>query len=245
MTPRKKQLLSGIVAWMISLMSSMNVYLLSVDGNWAEFKVGVLFTVFLTSALSGLKDLMAYLAESPTSAATKPRSVDVSPAKTTLQTKPTHNAIDLQQLRKEVRRDEGYKNHVYLDTEDNLTGGIGHLIMPEDPEHGAAVNTPIPEFRINEWFSSDVSQAISDARAVVESFDIHPRSVKHALVNMAFNMGRTRLSGFKNTLALINAGRYEEASSEALNSRWADQVGPRARRVSAMIASGSPEINLA
>ena len=245
MPQRKKILYSGFIAWFISLASALNVYLLAMDGDWSRFDIGVLLTAFLTSIISGLKDLMAFLAESPRSAdapvvVAEPASpIDyddftVEPA-----------GIDMQRFRTEIKADEGYRDHIYNDSEGNPTAGYGHLLTPSDPEHGQPLGTKVSESRINEWFSSDITQAIADARAVVKDFDSHPQNVKHALANMAFNMGRTRLSGFKNTLALIDARRYAEASTEALNSKWADQVGSRSKRVSAMMASGVPTAVLA
>lgn len=65
MSQRRKILVSGVIAWLISLLSSLNIYLLAMDGDWSKFQVGVVFTAFLTSVVSGLKDLLAFLAESP------------------------------------------------------------------------------------------------------------------------------------------------------------------------------------
>jgi len=46
------------------------------------------------------------------------------------------------------------------------------------------------------------------------------------------------LSKFKKTLGHIEAGEYEEAASEMLNSRWAEQVGRRANTLSEMMRTG-------
>ena len=245
MPPRKKLLYSGLIAWLISLASALNIYALAMDGDWSRFDIGVFFTAFLTSIISGLKDLMAFLAESP-------RSIDAKPVIDEPVTPVDYDdftvepaGIDMQRFRTEIKADEGYRDHIYLDSEENPTAGYGHLLTSSDPEHGQPIGTKVSESRINEWFTADISQAIADARAVVKDFDSHPQNVQHALANMAFNLGRTRLSGFKNTLALIDAKRYAEASTEALNSLWADQVGSRATRVTAMMSSGVPTAVLA
>jgi lysozyme len=59
-----------------------------------------------------------------------------------------------------------------------------------------------------------------------------------ALLNMAFNMGVPRLLGFKNALALLEAGRWDAAAAEFLNSKWAGQVGDRAKRLAQAIKEG-------
>ena len=61
---------------------------------------------------------------------------------------------------------------------------------------------------------------------------------QRALVDMAFNLGRTRLAGFKAMWAALERGDYHAAAVEALNSKWARQVGPRAQRIAKMIREG-------
>jgi len=65
-----------------------------------------------------------------------------------------------------------------------------------------------------------------------------PESVQEALLNMAFNLGVNGLLGFKQTLALIQAGHYAEAAQAMLASKWAGQVGARAQRLAAAVRKG-------
>ncbi len=59
------------------------------------------------------------------------------------------------------------------------------------------------------------------------------------LIDMGFNLGIQGLYDFKNTLELIAAGKYKDASTEMLKSKWASQVGQRASELSNMMYSGS------
>ena len=61
---------------------------------------------------------------------------------------------------------------------------------------------------------------------------------KGVLINMAFQMGVTGLLGFKNTLALIQSGKYQEAARAMLQSKWATQTPARAQRLSNQMATG-------
>jgi len=61
---------------------------------------------------------------------------------------------------------------------------------------------------------------------------------KCVLIDMCFNLGITRLKGFKKTLGYISVGSYENAANEMLDSNWADQVGQRAQRLSLMMKTG-------
>ena len=52
---------------------------------------------------------------------------------------------------------------------------------------------------------------------------------------MAFNLGETRLSQFKQTLTAINEGRYADAATGMRNSLWYKQVGARAERLATIM----------
>ena len=58
------------------------------------------------------------------------------------------------------------------------------------------------------------------------------------MINLCFNLGLPRLKKFVKALAAMEAGNYEEAAIEFLDSRWAKQVGSRALEVTHMIRSG-------
>ena len=60
------------------------------------------------------------------------------------------------------------------------------------------------------------------------------------LLDMAFNMGVPRLGKFKKMWAAIEDGDMNEASKQALDSRWADQVGRRAESLAERLISGLP-----
>jgi lysozyme len=55
---------------------------------------------------------------------------------------------------------------------------------------------------------------------------------------MCFNLGYPRLSNFKKFLAAIQTGNWEEASEEMLDSKWAIQVGDRAKRLAKRMEKG-------
>ena len=59
-----------------------------------------------------------------------------------------------------------------------------------------------------------------------------------ALVNMTFNIGITRLVKFRKMWEAIGDDDWEKASLEALDSKWAEQVGNRAVEIAAMLREG-------
>jgi len=62
--------------------------------------------------------------------------------------------------------------------------------------------------------------------------------VKNALLNMCFNLGINRLLGFKKMVAALQEKNFTLAAKEALNSKWAEQVGERAKDIALMIRQG-------
>jgi len=52
---------------------------------------------------------------------------------------------------------------------------------------------------------------------------------------MAFQLGRSRLSGFKKFRAAISDGRWPDAADEMIDSRWYRQTTARAERMIALV----------
>ena len=58
-----------------------------------------------------------------------------------------------------------------------------------------------------------------------------PHPIQKAVYNMAFNLGITRFSKFKNMIAALEKGNYDQASIEAQDSKWYEQTKSRAERI--------------
>jgi lysozyme len=133
----------------------------------------------------------------------------------------------------QLKTDEGVKYEIYLDHLGLPTFGVGHLITESDPEFGKPVGTPIDEERVRSCFDRDLETAIGECHNLYGEGDFgnYPDEVQQVLVNMMFNMGRPRLSGFKKFNAAIEAGDWMEAAKEGRDSRWYNQVTNRAERL--------------
>lgn len=139
--------------------------------------------------------------------------------------------MNLEKLREEIEADEGCKYEIYLDHLGLPTFGIGHLVTENDPEHGQPVGTEVSEERVAEVFEYDIEVTLDECERLYSGFSELPEEVQHILANMMFNMGRPRLSGFKKFNAAIEAGEWQEASEEMIDSRWYRQVTNRAERL--------------
>ena len=58
------------------------------------------------------------------------------------------------------------------------------------------------------------------------------------LMDMAFNMGVPRLCKFKKMWNAIHEGNFDAASLEMMDSKWAREVGSRARKLADAMKSG-------
>ena len=139
--------------------------------------------------------------------------------------------MNIDQLRKELERDEGVKYEVYLDHLGYPTFGIGHLITDDDPECGASVGTKVDSDRVQEAFETDVESVLSDCERLYVQFEHLPEEVQLIIANMMFNMGYTRLSKFKGMKRGVDARDWETAADEMVDSRWYNQVTNRADRL--------------
>ena len=139
--------------------------------------------------------------------------------------------MNIEQLREELKVDEGVKYEIYLDHLGLPTCGIGHLIQSTDPEHGLEVGTKVDEERVNELFDQDVEVTTNECRLLYNNFDDLPEEVQRIIANMMFNMGRPRLSRFHKMKQAVDSGNWSEAAAQMKDSRWYNQVTNRAQRL--------------
>ena len=109
--------------------------------------------------------------------------------------------------------------------------GIGHLVVPRDPEYGMPAGTRVTDARVQELFTRDVGIALVDCSAVFPAFGSFPKEVQRIIANMMFNLGRTRFKSFRKLIAAVNACDWSRAAVEMEDSKWYWQVGDRARRL--------------
>jgi lysozyme len=139
------------------------------------------------------------------------------------------NLVEL--IKEDLIRHEGCVLEIYLDSEHLPTFGIGHLVIESDIESSWPVGTPVTKDRVDEVFEADFNTAYSDACAVFLNLESNPDNVIRVCVNMAFNLGRNRLSKFKRMIEAVNAGFYNQAADEMVDSKWYGQTGRRSKEL--------------
>lgn len=136
----------------------------------------------------------------------------------------------------QLKSDEGCRLTAYPDP---LSGGAPWTIGYGQTGFGIAQGTTWTQAQADDALASTLARNRADLTAHIPwwtALTDTPRG--DVLENMAYNLGVPGLMGFPHTLAAVESGDYEEASAEMLLSRWADQVGDRAQRLSDVMKDG-------
>lgn len=143
--------------------------------------------------------------------------------------------MNMDRLLASVKKHEGYRNKVYLDTLGKRTVGVGHLCVEDfwedDKEYEEKFLMTILEH--------DLQSAIKGAQDLMSEngcTDID-EIAEELIIEMVFQLGKTGVSKFRNMWKHLSALEYSSAASEMLDSRWAKQTPNRAQAMSAQMAS--------
>ena len=123
---------------------------------------------------------------------------------------------------------EGMRRKPYRCTAGKLTIGVGRNLDDRGISPDEAMY----------MLANDIRDSRRELSAAFPWFDKLDDVRQAVLIDMCVNLGLSRLQGFRNTLALIGVGKYEAAAQEMLDSKWAEQVGRRAQRLSRMMSTG-------
>jgi GH24 family phage-related lysozyme (muramidase) len=149
-----------------------------------------------------------------------------------------------------IKKHEGVRPHVYPDSLGIPTVGIGFNLQRPDAKtifnklnlnynDILAGKADLTNDQVKALFTECLQIAYKDVKHYIPGFDNLPRNIKLGLLDMSFNLGYTRLSKFAKTKELIQKGDYKNAAVELKNSKWAGQVGNRARNIINLFSSAS------
>lgn len=134
----------------------------------------------------------------------------------------------IEKLAERLRKSEGLSFVPYKCPAGYLTIGYGHNLEAN------GISLEAAELLLKQDIEIAVRQ-VKNAFIWWPNLDEARMSV---LVDMCFNMGVTKLCGFKKMLSALEAGDYKTAAKEMLNSKWAQQVGRRATELSKIMETG-------
>lgn len=136
----------------------------------------------------------------------------------------------IQGVTDQIKLDEGLRLKLYKCSADKMTIGYGRNI--ED--------NGITQEEAELLLRNDIRSTKNELAFKFDWFLLLPEEKQGVLINMCFNLGLTRLLKFKKMLLALESGDYYEAAAQMLDSRWANQVGKRAIRLSKIMEGHSP-----
>lgn len=137
----------------------------------------------------------------------------------------------IEELKKEIKADEGCVYKIYKCSAGELTFGIGHMVKEHDPEYGYNVGAPVMPMRVNDAFNEDIDNALYDCHRVFPHFFMLPKEAQKILANMMFQLGINRFRTFKRMIAAVKDEDWSLAADEMRNSLWNKQTHARSERL--------------
>lgn len=145
-----------------------------------------------------------------------------------------------------IKNDEGsiafqtkkgyYKNNKFWTYKDHLgypTIGYGHLILK-----GEDFSKGLTDAEATTLLAKDLQVAVNDAKSIYEQFKMTGGiDLQLVLAQMCFQMGKTKVLGFRKAMLAMGAGDYKTAGKEMRDSTWYRQTTSRAERLARIVES--------
>ena len=131
-----------------------------------------------------------------------------------------------------IQKEEGTKHIIYLDHLGNWTCGTGHLLK---------VGDKLSQETCDAFFVEDYVNAKADLGTLYAMYSLPPMGLvrEAVMLGMLFQMGLTKVRGFKKMLVALMDKNWDRAAEEMLDSKWAKQDTPeRAKRAAEMMRTG-------
>ena len=135
----------------------------------------------------------------------------------------------MSKLINQLKRHEGLSLSMYKCTADKWSIGYGiNLeagITEKEAEMLLVMRVEKVSFELLRKLPTSINTILNEAR-------------ENVLINMAFNLGVNGLLKFKKMIAALEVGNYNEASIQMMDSKWARQVGSRAKELAEQMKTG-------
>jgi lysozyme len=127
----------------------------------------------------------------------------------------------MRDLVRQLKRHEGFRSKPYQCTAGVWTWGYGFTSITEDEADLV------------------LRLKVLDLRHTLHSRIYHLTPLRqNVIINMAYNLGLEGIGKFRRMWTAIDAGDYNLAADEMLNSKWARQVGNRAVELAEQMRTG-------
>ena len=142
---------------------------------------------------------------------------------------------DYTELKTKIKKHEGYRDHIYLDSLSIRTFGYGHMVLDTD-DLTEGVNYPIEIAEV--YFEKDFNISISEDEKLIGDIELN-NTQKCCIIQMVYQLGGPRTSKFKKMWQALREGDALTASAEILDSRWHAQTPGRCEEVAQEMAGST------
>tara|TARA_R100001082_G_scaffold71619_2_gene40900 strand:- start:1159 stop:1590 length:432 start_codon:yes stop_codon:yes gene_type:complete len=136
--------------------------------------------------------------------------------------------MNIEKLKDEIQKEEGYRDTIYKDHLGFATIGYGHLVRPSDNfKEGVKYDRK----RLLKVFDYDFQISYQDSMDLCKDLDI-PDEAKEIIIHMCFQLGKPKTTKFKKMFEALRNKDYIEAGLQMESSLWAKQTPNRVMRLS-------------
>lgn len=171
----------------------------------------------------------------------------ISAYNNTSQNYPGGSAIEI--ASSQIKKHEGYNPKWYKDAH-GYSIGYGHFgkgegskpvssIIGRDVPMGGTITKEEGEL----LFKYDLNRSANDLYSLWPWVKKQPVNIQANLIDMSYNLGKSRLSKFQPTAEYIKSGDYQTAANRLRKTAWYSQVGNRAKNIIYDIENTNPNIS--
>ena len=136
--------------------------------------------------------------------------------------------MNLEEIKSEIKKEEGFRDTVYDDHLGFATIGYGHLIKPSD---NFKTGIKYDYKTLDKLFEVDFQIAYQDSMDLYKDLDIADEA-KEIIIHMCFQLGKPKTAKYKKMFEALRNKDYIEAGLQMESSLWAKQTPNRVMRLS-------------
>ena len=137
------------------------------------------------------------------------------------------NKLHYKELKKRIKKNEGFLTRPYKDQLGHLTVGYGHLILPHENH---LITNKNSNAQLKEIFIQDFNRAVSGYKKFIKR-KTYSKKDEELLIEMVFQMGVNRVLKFKKLLSNMRKNNKHLVCFEMMNSLWYTQTPKRVKNL--------------
>ena len=135
--------------------------------------------------------------------------------------------MQYRELKKRIKKNEGFSLKPYKDQLGYLTIGYGHLILPNETY---LLKNKTNKLQLNSIFDQDFERALGDYKRFIKQKH-HNKKDKELLIEMTYQMGAKRVLKFKKLISNMQKNKKHLVCFEMMDSLWYTQTPNRVKNL--------------